>query len=101
VFGAGGVEHRRMNTRVLIIGYGSVAYLTFPAAFVYAIGFLGNIGVPRSVDNGIAAPLGQALAVNLALLGLFAVQHSVMARPASNDGGRGSSHRRSSAAPMC
>jgi protein-S-isoprenylcysteine O-methyltransferase Ste14 len=70
-----------MNTRVLIIGYGSMAYLTFPAAFVYAIGFLGNIGVPRSVDNGIAASLGEALTVNLALLGLFAVQHSVMARP--------------------
>jgi methanethiol S-methyltransferase len=70
-----------MNTRVLIIGYGSMAYLTFPAAFVYAIGFLGNIGVPRSVDNGIAAPFGEGLAVNLALLALFAVQHSVMARP--------------------
>jgi methanethiol S-methyltransferase len=70
-----------MNTRVLIIGYGSMAYLTFPVAFVYAIGFLGDIGVPRSVDNGIAAPFGEGLAVNLALLGLFAVQHSVMARP--------------------
>jgi hypothetical protein len=69
-----------MNTRVLILGYGSMAYLTFPAAFVYAIGFVGNIGVPRSVDNSIAASLGEALAVNLALLGLFAV-HSVVARP--------------------
>jgi methanethiol S-methyltransferase len=75
------VEHRGMNTRVLIIVYGTAAYLSFPAAFLYAIGFLGNIGVPRSVDHGVAAPLGEALAVNLALLGLFAVQHSVMARP--------------------
>ncbi|HUB55343.1 MAG TPA: isoprenylcysteine carboxylmethyltransferase family protein [Mycobacterium sp.] len=70
-----------MNTRVLIIVYGTVAYLTFVAAFLYAIGFTGNIGVPRSVDHGIHAPLGEALAVNVALLGLFAVQHSVMARP--------------------
>jgi methanethiol S-methyltransferase len=70
-----------MNTRLLIVVYGTVAYLTFPAAFLYAIGFLGDIGVPRSVDHGIAAPPGEALAVNLALLGLFAVQHSVMARP--------------------
>jgi methanethiol S-methyltransferase len=70
-----------MNTRLPIIVYGTLAYLTFPAAFVYAIGFLGDIGVPRSVDHGITAPLGEALAVNLALLGLFAVQHSVMARP--------------------
>jgi methanethiol S-methyltransferase len=69
-----------MNTRVLIIGYGTVAYLTFVAAFLYAIGFLGNMGVPRSVDHGIGAPRGEALAVNVALLGLFAVQHSVMAR---------------------
>jgi|GEM_PF-5945689 protein-S-isoprenylcysteine O-methyltransferase Ste14 len=91
-----------MNTRVLILGYGSMAYLTFPAAFVYAIGFLGNIGVPRSVDNGIVASLGEAAAVNPALLGLFAVQHSVMARAlASNGGGRGSSHRRSKGVPMC
>jgi methanethiol S-methyltransferase len=70
-----------MNTRVLIIVYGTMAYLTFLAAFLYAIGFLGGISVPRSVDHGITVPLGEALAVNLALLGLFAAQHSVMARP--------------------
>jgi protein-S-isoprenylcysteine O-methyltransferase Ste14 len=70
-----------MNTRLPIIVYGTIAYLTFPAAFVYAIGFLADIGVPHSVDHGIGAPFGEGLAVNLALLGLFAVQHSVMARP--------------------
>jgi methanethiol S-methyltransferase len=79
--GSARVEHRRMNTRVLIIVYGGMAYLTFAATFVCLIGFLGDIGVPRSVDKGIAAPLSQALTVDLALLGLFAVQHSVMARP--------------------
>ncbi|HET6733380.1 methanethiol S-methyltransferase, partial [Mycobacterium sp.] len=49
---------------------------------LYAIGFVGDVVVPRSVDNAVDASLGQALAVNLSLLTLFAVQHSVMARPA-------------------
>lgn len=64
------------------IGYGVVSYLSFLAAFGYAIGFVGNVGVPRSVDHAIAAPVGQAVVVDALLLALFAVQHSVMARPA-------------------
>ncbi|MCV7050790.1 isoprenylcysteine carboxylmethyltransferase family protein [Mycobacterium heidelbergense] len=66
--------------RYLIVGYGAASYASFLVAFVYAIGFVGNIVVPRSVDHAIAAPTGQAVAVNVALLGVFAVQHSVMAR---------------------
>ncbi|KAA1251397.1 isoprenylcysteine carboxylmethyltransferase family protein [Mycobacterium simiae] len=66
--------------RYLIVGYGAVSYLLFLAAFAYAIGFVGAIIVPRNVDHGIAAPTGQAVLVNLALLGLFGAQHSVMAR---------------------
>ena len=68
--------------RFFTLGYGVVAYLMFVAAFLYAIGFVGDIAVPRSVDHATAAPVGWALAINLALLGVFAAQHSVMARPA-------------------
>jgi protein-S-isoprenylcysteine O-methyltransferase Ste14 len=68
--------------RSLAVCYGVLSYLAFLLAFSYAIGFVGNIGVPRSVDHTRAAPAGAAVALDLVLLGLFAVQHSVMARPA-------------------
>ena len=68
--------------RWLTIGYGAAAYVLFLVAFLYAVGFVGAIAVPRNVDHGIAAPIGEAVAVNVLLLGAFAVQHSVMARPA-------------------
>ncbi|POX87555.1 hypothetical protein C3477_07895 [Mycobacterium kansasii] len=68
--------------RFLIIGHGAMSYLIFVVAFLYAIGFVGNIVVPRTVDHAVTASTGQAVAVNVVLLGAFAVQHSVMARPA-------------------
>lgn len=68
--------------RYLTLGYGAAAYLLFLAAFLYLIVFLGNFAVPRSVDRGLAAPIAEAVLINAALVVLFAVQHSVMARPA-------------------
>jgi len=61
--------------------YGLVVYVFFLATFVYAIGFVGNLPLlPKTIDSGATAPLVEILAVNLGLLSLFAIQHSVMAR---------------------
>lgn len=69
-------------SRVLSLSYGVAAYALFLAAFFYAIGFVAAAGAPRHIDNGVPAPWPLALAVDAALLLLFALQHSVMARPA-------------------
>lgn len=71
-----------MLKKSLILAYGLVSYAVFFLSFLYAVGFLGRFAVPKDIDSGPAVPLALALAIDLALLGLFALQHSVMARPA-------------------
>jgi methanethiol S-methyltransferase len=68
-------------SRIIALLYGLVAYLTFLVAILYAIGFGAGLVVPKTIDSGAVVPLSQALVVDLVLISLFAVQHSVMARP--------------------
>lgn len=72
--------HNQLMKRYLTVGYGAAAYLLFLAVFLYLVAFLGNFWVPRTVDHGLSAPIGQAVLVNMVLLGVFGLQHSVMAR---------------------
>jgi protein-S-isoprenylcysteine O-methyltransferase Ste14 len=66
--------------RYALVGYGVVAYLAFLASMGYAIGFVGGVLVPKTVDSGSTTPFGTAVVVDLGLLALFGVQHSLMAR---------------------
>ncbi len=71
-----------MFVRLLILFYAIVSYAAFLASFLYALGFVGNYLVPKSIDVGGVTNVSEAMFVDLLLLGLFAIQHSIMARPA-------------------
>jgi methanethiol S-methyltransferase len=67
-------------TRILAFLYGSAAYTIFLGTFLYAIGFVTGLPLPKTIDTGPAGSLSEAVIVNLLLLSLFALQHSIMAR---------------------
>ena len=68
-----------MSRRIAFL-YGIAAYVVFLVSFLYAIGFVSGLVVPKTIDSGVAAPVACAFVVNLLLMSVFAVQHSVMAR---------------------
>ena len=67
--------------RVIALLYGLIAYVAFAATIIYSIGFVTGLVVPKTIDSGPAGPPMQAIIINLSLMSLFAIQHSVMARP--------------------
>jgi methanethiol S-methyltransferase len=66
--------------RVIAFLYGLASYVVFFVAFLYAVGFVSGLVVPKTIDSGTEVPLGEAVIVNLVLMSIFAIQHSVMAR---------------------
>jgi protein-S-isoprenylcysteine O-methyltransferase Ste14 len=69
-------------SRVLAFIYGLAVYAVFFVTFLYAIGFVADFAVPKTIDSGAAGPVVEAIIINLILMSVFAIQHSVMARPA-------------------
>jgi protein-S-isoprenylcysteine O-methyltransferase Ste14 len=69
-----------MIGRITTLFYGVFCYLVFFATFLYAIAFLGDFGVTRTIDSGAEGSIGMALSINAGLLAVFALQHSIMAR---------------------
>ncbi len=76
------IETLKVMRKMLILIYGILAYIIFLIAFVYSIGFVNNLWVSKGIDIGVEINLMTALLINVGLLSLFALQHSVIARPA-------------------
>jgi protein-S-isoprenylcysteine O-methyltransferase Ste14 len=71
--------------KIMILGYGVFIYGFFFLTFLYLIGFVGNVFVPKSIDSGVQGPIAMAVITNILLMTLFGLQHSVMARPEFKD----------------
>ncbi len=69
-------------SRLAVFAYGAGVYVLFLGTFLYAMGFVADVGVPKGINDGVRAPLATALLINAALLSMFVVQHTIMARPA-------------------
>ena len=70
-----------MFARLVLLFYAIVSYAVFLVSSLYAVGFVGNYLAPKSIDVGGPTNLSEAIVVDLLLLGMFAIQHSIMARP--------------------
>jgi methanethiol S-methyltransferase len=76
-----GVRRQQDTTgRLIAFAFGVVAYLVFFGTFLYAIGFVTGAVVPKTIDTGVAGPTGESIIIDVLLMSLFAIQHSVMAR---------------------
>jgi methanethiol S-methyltransferase len=75
-------QEKNLGRRIAVFVYGLVCYAITLGTFLYIAGFVGNLFVPKSIDSAPQAPLAIALLTNVSLLGIFAIQHSLMARPA-------------------
>lgn len=80
--GVGSAASSTGASRFAILLYGLATYVFFLAVFVYTIGFVGGFVVPKHIENGVMETAGRAIAIDVVLLALFAIQHTIMARPA-------------------
>src|SRR3954454_3334612 len=78
----GGITGELTVAGVLKVVYGVIAYVASLASSIYAVMWLGNMGVPKTIDSGTRGDPLESAIVDVVLLGAFALQHSIMARPA-------------------